>query len=87
MDGGLGPRGAARLEPYSDDPSTRGLITTDTVALKDMLVRALRAGVQVETHAIGDRANRITLDMYAAAKPPSMKPRHGVGRRSTKACT
>ncbi len=67
MDGALGSRGAALLEPYSDDPSTRGLITTDTIALKDMLVRALRAGVQVETHAIGDRANRITLDMYAAA--------------------
>ena len=74
MDGALGSRGAALLEPYSDDPTARGLITTDTIALKDMLPRALRAGVQVETHAIGDRANRITLDMYAAAMkavPPS----------------
>ena len=42
-------------------------MTTDTVAVKAMLVRALRAGVQVETHAIGDRANRIILDLYAAA--------------------
>ncbi|HRP09151.1 MAG TPA: amidohydrolase [Gemmatimonadales bacterium] len=67
MDGALGSRGAALLEPYSDDPHTRGLITTDTVAVKDMLERALRAGVQVETHAIGDRGNRITLDMYQAA--------------------
>ncbi len=67
MDGALGSRGAALLEPYSDDPTTRGLITTDTIAVKQMLVRALRAGIQVETHAIGDRANRITLDMYAAA--------------------
>jgi predicted amidohydrolase YtcJ len=74
MDGALGSRGAALLEPYSDDPSTRGLITTDTVAVRDMLKRALRAGVQVETHAIGDRANRIILDMYEAAMkavPPS----------------
>ena len=74
MDGALGSRGAALLEPYSDDPGTRGLITTDTIAVKDMLPRALRAGVQVETHAIGDRANRIILDMYAAAMkvvPPS----------------
>ena len=67
MDGALGSRGAALLEPYSDDPSTTGLITTDTVALRDMLERSLRAGIQVETHAIGDRANRILLDMYQAA--------------------
>ena len=67
MDGALGSRGAALLEPYSDDPATRGLITTDTIAAKEMLQRALRAGIQVETHAIGDRANRMTLDMYAAA--------------------
>jgi hypothetical protein len=67
IDGALGSRGAALLEPYSDDPQTRGLITTDTIALKDMLERALRAGIQVEAHAIGDRANRIVLDMFAAA--------------------
>jgi predicted amidohydrolase YtcJ len=67
MDGALGSRGAALLEPYSDDAAQRGLITTDTLAVKEMLKRALRAGVQVETHAIGDRANRMTLDMYAAA--------------------
>jgi predicted amidohydrolase YtcJ len=67
MDGALGSRGAALLAPYNDDPHTMGLITTDTVALRDMLERALRAGIQVETHAIGDRANRILLDMYEAA--------------------
>lgn len=67
MDGALGSRGAALLAPYADDPGQMGLITTDTVAVADMLVRALRAGVQVETHAIGDRANRIVLDMYEAA--------------------
>ena len=67
MDGALGSRGAALLEPYTDDAAQRGLITTDTLAVKDMLKRALRAGIQVETHAIGDRANRMTLDMYAAA--------------------
>lgn len=67
MDGALGSRGAALLAPYSDDPGRMGLITTDTVAVAEMLIRALRAGVQVETHAIGDRANRIVLDMYEAA--------------------
>jgi len=67
MDGALGSRGAALLAPYSDDARTTGLITTDTVALKAMLVGALRNGIQVETHAIGDRGNRLTLDFYESA--------------------
>jgi predicted amidohydrolase YtcJ len=67
MDGALGSRGAALLAPYTDDARTTGLITTDTVALKRMLPAALRNGIQVETHAIGDRANRLTLDFYERA--------------------
>ena len=67
FDGALGSRGAALLAPYSDDPHNTGLITTDTIAVRDMLERALRAGIQVEAHAIGDRANRLLLDMYEAA--------------------
>ena len=67
MDGALGSRGAALLAPYSDDARTTGLITTDTVALKTMLAGALRNGIQVETHAIGDRGNRLTLDFYERA--------------------
>jgi predicted amidohydrolase YtcJ len=67
MDGALGSRGAALLAPYSDDPRTTGLITTDTVALKPMLAAALRNGIQVETHSIGDRGNRLTLDFYERA--------------------
>lgn len=67
MDGALGSRGAALLEPYSDDPTTRGLIVTDTLRLAPMLEAALRAGVQVQTHAIGDWGNRLLLDMYERA--------------------
>jgi predicted amidohydrolase YtcJ len=67
IDGALGSRGAALLAPYTDDPKTVGLLTTDTVALKPMLAAALRAGIQVETHAIGDRGNRLTLDFYERA--------------------
>lgn len=67
MDGALGSRGAALLQPYTDDSRTTGLITTDTVALKAMLAAALRNGIQVETHAIGDRGNRLTLDFYERA--------------------
>jgi predicted amidohydrolase YtcJ len=67
MDGALGSRGAALLAPYSDDPRNTGLITTDTVALKPMLIGALRNGIQVETHSIGDRGNRLMLDFYERA--------------------
>ncbi len=67
MDGALGSRGAALLTPYSDDPTNIGLITTDTAAVSGMLQRALRAGVQVEIHAIGDRGNRLSLDLFEAA--------------------
>ena len=64
IDGALGSRGAALLEPYSDDPRNSGLITADTVAYKAMLLGALRNGIQVMTHAIGDRGNRLVLDLY-----------------------
>jgi predicted amidohydrolase YtcJ len=67
MDGALGSRGAALLAPYTDDPRNTGLITTDTVALKPMLVGALKNGIQVETHSIGDRGNRLMLDFYERA--------------------
>jgi predicted amidohydrolase YtcJ len=66
-DGALGSRGAALLEPYSDDPGNTGLITTPPERIKSVAVRALRAGFQVNVHAIGDRANRMVLDQFEAA--------------------
>ena len=66
-DGALGSRGAALLEPYSDAHDTSGFLTVKVEDLRVMLVEALRNGIQVETHAIGDRANRIVLDEYEAA--------------------
>ena len=66
-DGALGSRGAALLEPYSDDPGNTGLLTTPPERIKSVAVRALRAGFQVNVHAIGDRANRIVLDQFEAA--------------------
>jgi hypothetical protein len=67
IDGALGSRGAALLAPYADDPATSGLLTADTAAYYAMLVKALERGVQVETHAIGDRGNRLVLDLYERA--------------------
>jgi predicted amidohydrolase YtcJ len=67
-DGALGSYGAALLEPYSDNPGTRGLTLTSSASLVDLCSRALDHGFQVCTHAIGDRANTIVLDAYEAAQ-------------------
>jgi predicted amidohydrolase YtcJ len=66
-DGALGSRGGALLAPYSDDPGNTGLLVTSPAHLRDVAIRALRAGFQVATHAIGDRGNRVALDAYEAA--------------------
>ncbi|HZX68652.1 MAG TPA: amidohydrolase [Candidatus Elarobacter sp.] len=66
-DGALGSRGAALLAPYDDDPGNSGLLLTPQAKIQDIATRALRAGFQVCTHAIGDRANRNVLDAYEAA--------------------
>ena len=66
-DGAMGSRGAALLEPYSDDPGNTGLLISTQAHLQDVATRALRAGFQVCIHAIGDRGNRVALDAYEAA--------------------
>jgi predicted amidohydrolase YtcJ len=67
LDGALGSRGAALLKPYSDAPDTSGYLTAKPEELRPMLKEALRRGIQVETHAIGDRTNRLILDLYEEA--------------------
>ncbi|HKP05560.1 MAG TPA: amidohydrolase [Chthoniobacterales bacterium] len=67
FDGALGSRGAALLEPYSDAPETSGYLTQKESELQPIFEEALRKGVQIETHAIGDRANRLILDLYEKA--------------------
>ncbi|HYD72787.1 MAG TPA: amidohydrolase [Candidatus Binatia bacterium] len=64
MDGALGSRGAALLAPYSDMPSTSGLLVTPVEDLREHLRRAREGRYQVATHAIGDRGNRLVLDAY-----------------------
>ncbi len=66
-DGALGSRGAALIGPYSDDPTNRGLTLTSEKALRGIVDTALQKGFQVCTHAIGDRANHITLNIYEDA--------------------
>lgn len=66
-DGALGSRGARLLAPYRDDPGNAGLDVQSRDALLGWTQDALRAGFQVGTHAIGDRGNRVTLDVYEQA--------------------
>ena len=66
LDGSLGSRTAALLAPYSDDPNTSGILEVNPDEIKQMAIERDRAGFQLGFHAIGDRANRIALDTFAA---------------------
>jgi predicted amidohydrolase YtcJ len=67
LDGALGSRGARLLEPYADEPSTRGLWVTDPAKVALDVSITMRAGYQPAIHAIGDAANRAALDLIAQA--------------------
>jgi predicted amidohydrolase YtcJ len=56
------------LAPYSDEPSTKGILTLEPEKLQQLAIERDRAGFQLNFHAIGDRANRISLDAFAAAR-------------------
>lgn len=63
-DGALGSRGAALLAPYADRPGTTGLLQLSRDELRVRVAACRRAGFQAATHAIGDAANRLALDVY-----------------------
>jgi predicted amidohydrolase YtcJ len=67
IDGALGSRGAWLLEPYADLPGHSGLNTLPVENVQGAAQIALDTGVQLNVHAIGDRANRTVLDIYEAA--------------------
>jgi predicted amidohydrolase YtcJ len=67
-DGALGSRGAALLEPYSDDAENRGLSFRTQDELNALVTKANNQGFQVGIHAIGDRGNRMALDALAHAQ-------------------
>ncbi len=64
VDGSLGSTTAWFYQPYTDDPSTSGLMVTDTAELRRAIVGADGAGLHLMVHAIGDRANDWLLDVY-----------------------
>ena len=63
-DGALGSRGAALHDPYSDEPTTNGLLVTPPDRLYAQALASVRAGYQPCIHAIGDRANTAVLDLF-----------------------
>ena len=78
IDGALGSHGAWLLEPYADMPSSYGLNTADPAAIVRSTELALEHGLQVNVHAIGDRANREVLDIFEmtyarAASPENLR--------------
>lgn len=67
IDGAMGSRGAALLEPYEDDPDNVGLFRLSEDEIYETILRGVDAGFQVTTHAIGDSANRVVLDAMERA--------------------
>ena len=70
LDGALGSRGAWLLEPYQDQPDSRGLETTPLAVIEQSARLALQHEYQLCVHAIGDRANREALDLFERAFRP-----------------
>jgi predicted amidohydrolase YtcJ len=76
IDGALGSRGAALLEDYADEPGNNGLILVPVDELRGIAARALVHGFQLNVHAIGDRGNRVVLDVFEEALTGTPTPDH-----------
>ncbi len=63
-DGALGSRGAALIEDYSDHPGHRGLLLNTPKEFEQLVNTSMKLGFQVNSHAIGDNANKLVLDTY-----------------------
>jgi predicted amidohydrolase YtcJ len=75
VDGALGSHGAWLLDPYTDLPTSTGLNIVTQEELEVAARLALDHGLQLCSHAIGDRANRVTLDVYEQAYASVPEPR------------
>jgi predicted amidohydrolase YtcJ len=73
-DGALGSRGALLTEPYSDDPGNRGLHLNEMDTIHTHALAAMKRGLQVCVHAIGDAGVRLVLDAYEAAQREAGRP-------------
>ena len=79
-DGALGSRGASLIKDYSDHAGHKGLLLHDNKTLQHYISFAMNAGFQVNTHAIGDNANKLILDLYqqSIAKSNTKLLRHRI---------
>jgi len=77
-DGALGSRGAALIADYSDAPGNVGLLIESEEKLKQHTARASACGLQVNIHAIGDRGNRVTLNVLDKAVNDDNPGRHRI---------
>lgn len=75
-DGALGSRGAALLQPYSDEPTNSGLLVSRPEHIEAWAEQGLQRGFQINVHAIGDRGNRIVLDAFDSALKKYPKADH-----------
>jgi predicted amidohydrolase YtcJ len=76
VDGAYGEHTAALLEPYTDDPTTRGVLYFSDEELDDFVGRAHKAGLQISMHAIGDAAIEQLLNAYEQALAGDRRPDH-----------
>jgi hypothetical protein len=64
-DGALGSRGACLLDPYQDEPLQNGFLLSSPAQMAEWIDKIAQKGFQINTHCIGDSANRTILDLYA----------------------
>ncbi|HIQ05962.1 MAG TPA: amidohydrolase, partial [Anaerolineae bacterium] len=77
-DGALGSRTAAMLAPYEDQPDNVGIVVTPLEEMRELVRRASEAGLSTAIHAIGDRANRMVLDVLAERRRAGDRLRHRI---------
>ena len=77
-DGALGARTAAMFSPYEEEPDNVGLLTLEPDQLTDIAQRAASSGLALAIHAIGDRTNRVVLDVLEAVGPINPHLRHRI---------
>jgi hypothetical protein len=73
IDGAMGSRGAAFMEPYKDDPENSGLLFMQPEQIDALVAKWSNASYQVNVHAIGDLANKVVLDAFEKLDPVDRK--------------
>ena len=77
-DGALGPRTAWMLDPYEEEPDNCGIVVTPVEEMRELVHLATLAGLPTAIHAIGDRAVREVLDVFASAR--ALEAQHAIPR-------